>query len=164
MKRNSLTPKLFILNVWMWFTNFIATRNVLALHLVVWGDPRIPADLRNFLGIERWLLLSLPQKKHIREAKHSVMKYAHKLAMLLLVIVLLAMLLSDIVLGFHGTMIWVYSSIVVISLSASFLKPRMIHLGFASVGSSLFFFLVTNFGVWASASRIREVWFYWSKT
>ena len=68
------------------------------------------------------------------------------------VVPLLAMMASDLVLGFHGTMIWVYSSIVVISLSASSLKPKMMNLGFASVGSSLFFFLVTNFGVWLTSS------------
>ena len=51
---------------------------------------------------------------------------------------LLAMMLSDMVIGFHGTMIWVYSSIIIISLSASMLKPKMMHLSFASVGSSLF--------------------------
>ena len=62
------------------------------------------------------------------------------------IVPLLAMMVSDLVLGFHGTMIWVYSSIIVISLSASLLKPKMVHLGFASVGGSLFFFLVTNFG------------------
>ena len=65
---------------------------------------------------------------------------------------LLAMMASDLVLGFHGTMIWVYSSIVVISLSASLLKPKMMNLGFASLGSSLFFFIVTNFGVWITSS------------
>ena len=68
------------------------------------------------------------------------------------VVPLLAMMLSDLVLGFHGTMIWVYSSIIVISLSASLLKPKMMHLGFASLGSSLFFFLVTNFGVWMTSA------------
>ena len=68
------------------------------------------------------------------------------------IVPLLAMLASDIVLGFHGTMIWVYSSIVIISLTASLLKPKMMHLVFASVGSSLFFFLVTNFGVWITSS------------
>ena len=65
---------------------------------------------------------------------------------------LLAMMVSDLVLGFHGMMIWVYSSIVVISLSASLLKPKMMNLGFASLGSSFFFFVVTNFGVWSTSS------------
>ena len=68
------------------------------------------------------------------------------------IVPLLAMIVSDVVLGFHGTMIWVYSSIIVISLSASLLKPKMVNLGFASIGSSLFFFFVTNFGVWMTSS------------
>ena len=68
------------------------------------------------------------------------------------IVPLLAMLVSDIVLGFHETMIWVYSSIIVISFSASFLKLKIVHLGFASIGSSLFFFLVTNFGVWMTSA------------
>ena len=64
------------------------------------------------------------------------------------IVPLLAMLVSDLVLGFHGTLIWVYSSIVVISLCASMLKPKVLHLGGASLVSSIFFFVVTNFGVW----------------
>ena len=65
---------------------------------------------------------------------------------------LLAMFISDLVLGFHGTLIWVYSSIVIISLCSSLLKPKMLHLGGASLASSIFFFIVTNFGVWMSNS------------
>ena len=68
------------------------------------------------------------------------------------VVPLLAMVISDFFIGFHGMMIWVYSSIVIISLSASLLKPKMKHLAFASLGSSFFFFAVTNFGVWASSA------------
>ena len=67
------------------------------------------------------------------------------------IVPLLAMFISDLVIGLHGMMIWVYSSIVVISLTASLLKPKMIHLGFASLGSSFFFFAVTNFGVWVGS-------------
>jgi len=65
---------------------------------------------------------------------------------------LLAMILSDIVIGFHGTVIWVYSSIAVIAFSASLLKPKINYLGFITLGSSLFFFLLTNFGVWMTSS------------
>ena len=68
------------------------------------------------------------------------------------IVPLLAMLVSDIVLGFHGTLIWVYSSIVIISLCASMLKPKMLHLGGASLAGSIFFFMVTNFGVWVTSA------------
>ena len=68
------------------------------------------------------------------------------------IIPLLAMLASDLVIGFHGTLIWVYSSIAIISLCASMLKPKMLDLGGASLAGSIFFFIVTNFGVWMSHS------------
>jgi len=68
------------------------------------------------------------------------------------IVPLLAMLVSDVVLGFHGTLIWVYSSIVIISLCASMLKPKLMQLGVASLASSLFFFIVTNFGVWVTSA------------
>ena len=71
---------------------------------------------------------------------------------LAVIVPLLAMLVSDIVLGFHGTLIWVYSSIVIISLCASMLKPKMLHLGGASLAGSMFFFIVTNFGVWMTSA------------
>jgi hypothetical protein len=71
---------------------------------------------------------------------------------LAVIVPLLAMLVSDIVLGFHGTLIWVYSSIVIISLCASMLKPKILHLGGASLAGSMFFFIVTNFGVWMTSA------------
>lgn len=64
-----------------------------------------------------------------------------------------AMLLSDIVLGFHNTMIYVYTSfLLIVALS------RVVNFGKVSFGrtlsttllSTVLFFLVTNFGVWAS--------------
>ena len=63
-----------------------------------------------------------------------------------------AMLLADIFLGFHGTMIWVYGSLIIITI-IGFLLKRGVTLkngAIATIGGSLLFFLVTNFGVWAS--------------
>ena len=65
-----------------------------------------------------------------------------------------AMLLADLFLGFHGTMIWVYGSLIVIT-SMGFLLKNGVTLkngAIATLGGSLLFFLVTNFGVWASGS------------
>ncbi len=67
-----------------------------------------------------------------------------------LVIPLLAMLLSDMFLGFHDTMVFVYGSFLLTGLIGLFIKhhktPFMIIGG--SVVSSLLFFFITNFGVW----------------
>ena len=65
-----------------------------------------------------------------------------------------AMLLADVFLGFHGTMIWVYGSLMIIT-TLGFLLKRGVTLrngAIATIGGSLLFFLVTNFGVWASGS------------
>jgi len=65
-----------------------------------------------------------------------------------------AMLLADIFLGFHGTMIWVYGSLIIIT-AMGFLLNSGVTLkngAIATLGGSLLFFLVTNFGVWASGS------------
>lgn len=61
-----------------------------------------------------------------------------------------AMLLSDAVLGFHSTMLFVYGSFFLIALFGLWLKEHktVSHIVAVSLCSSLLFFLVTNFGVW----------------
>lgn len=63
-----------------------------------------------------------------------------------------AMLLSDIFLGFHSTMIWVYSSFAVIAIIGLWLKSHKTvgYIAATTVVSSIIFFIVTNFGVWAT--------------
>ena len=61
---------------------------------------------------------------------------------------------TDLFLGFHGTMAYVYGSLLIITfLGERWAKkpstPRIIVLGLAS---STIFFLVTNFGVWAQGT------------
>ena len=62
------------------------------------------------------------------------------------------MLLSDLWLGFHATMPYVYAALALVVLMGRFLHGRGLagHAGFSVSGSLLFFFL-TNFGVWLSA-------------
>ena len=65
-----------------------------------------------------------------------------------------AMFLADIFLGFHGTMIWVYGSLIIITTIGFLLKRGVTFRNGAitTIAGSLLFFLVTNFGVWASGS------------
>jgi hypothetical protein len=69
-----------------------------------------------------------------------------------LVIPLLAMFVSDLFLGFHSTMPYVYSSFFLTGLIGLWLRSHKNwkNVLAASLGSSVLFFLVTNFGVWAS--------------
>jgi hypothetical protein len=69
-----------------------------------------------------------------------------------LVIPVIAMLLSDFILGFHSTMIWVYGSFAVIALIGLWLKNHK-SIGYifgTAVVTSIIFFIITNFGVWAT--------------
>ena len=63
---------------------------------------------------------------------------------------LAAMLLSDLILGFHTTMIAVYLSFA-LTVGIGLLiarKPRLLTVAAASLGASLLFFTVTNFASW----------------
>lgn len=67
---------------------------------------------------------------------------------------LLAVILTDAILGFHDQILWVYGSIlftsIVIQTVGMKFSPGLLLKG--SLFSSLVFFLVTNFGVWFSGS------------
>ncbi len=61
-----------------------------------------------------------------------------------------AMFISDMIIGFHSAMIWVYSSFIATGFLGLWLRN---HRGagrtiLASVAGSVLFFVVTNFGVW----------------
>lgn len=66
------------------------------------------------------------------------------------IIPLLAMLLSDLILGFHSTMPFVYLSFLIMFFIGRLVRKKtsFIKLISASLTSSILFFLITNFGVW----------------
>ncbi len=63
-----------------------------------------------------------------------------------------AMLLSDMVLGFHSTMVYVYAALGLTVVMGFWLQRRrsITNVTLAAIGSSLLFFVITNFGVWFS--------------
>ena len=66
-----------------------------------------------------------------------------------MLIPLLIMIVSDLFLGFHKTMIFVYFSLVLTILLGSRIgKFNITKLFIYSLSSSLIFFIITNFGVW----------------
>lgn len=63
----------------------------------------------------------------------------------------LALLISDLALGFHSTMFFVYAATGMIALVATGTLRKSLswsRILVGSVSASLFFFAVTNFGVW----------------
>ena len=66
------------------------------------------------------------------------------------IIPLAAMLLSDLVIGFHSTMLFVYGAMLCTAGIGMLLrsKMRLFNIVGASLVASVLFFVVTNFGTW----------------
>jgi len=74
-----------------------------------------------------------------------------------LLIPLAAMFLSDVFLGFHKTIPYVYASFIIIALIGGIIKSnKWQSLLKASLVSSVLFFLITNFGVWMTGTMYQE--------
>lgn len=75
-----------------------------------------------------------------------------------LIIPLAALFLSDIFIGFHNTIFFVYGSFLLIGLIGIWLKSHKKPLPILATAllSSTLFFVITNFGVWLTGGG----WFY----
>jgi hypothetical protein len=60
------------------------------------------------------------------------------------------MLFTDFVIGFHNTMVFTYSAwaLLALAISLGFKKFSWSGMAVSSVGAALWFFVVSNFGVW----------------
>jgi len=64
---------------------------------------------------------------------------------------ILAMFLSDLIIGFHSQIYAVYITIIVLSLLGNMIKTKNIkNLAIIGFAGSLIFFMITNFSVWLS--------------
>ena len=76
-----------------------------------------------------------------------------------LILPLIAMFIADLFIGFHDTMIYVYGAFLLTGGIGLWLRKHKsggVVIG-ASVVSSLLFFLITNFGVWAQGMYARDL-------
>lgn len=74
-----------------------------------------------------------------------------------LIIPLSAMFVSDIFLGFHKTVPFVYASFLIIAIIGGLIKTNKWQSLFtASLVSSVLFFLITNFGVWVTGTMYAK--------
>jgi hypothetical protein len=74
---------------------------------------------------------------------------------------ILGMLLGDLIIGFYHVpvMLTVYASFALMTFVGGWLKEMQTHrMVLASLASSTFFFLTTNFAVWASADWYEKSW------
>lgn len=77
---------------------------------------------------------------------------------LAIIVPLLAMFISDIFIGFHNTLVYVYVGMIITSLIGigmrNNIKTGNIFVG--SVASSVIFYLITNFGYWATSMHFAN--------
>ena len=75
-----------------------------------------------------------------------------------LIVVLMAMFISDLIIGFYSSYFFVYFSLIlIIFIFSNFIKKiNFKNLLVLSILSSLLFFIVTNFGVWAMGSMYEK--------
>ena len=68
-----------------------------------------------------------------------------------LAVPLLLMIVSDMILGLHNVVAFTWGGFILITLLATPLKKHknVSGIAFGSIASSLLFYIVTNFGVWA---------------
>jgi hypothetical protein len=73
---------------------------------------------------------------------------------------LLAMIVSDAVIGFYSTMYITWGCFALIALASSLWlkKPTLIKGGIVTLCSSLFFYVATNFAVWVSSGMYPHTW------
>ncbi len=76
-----------------------------------------------------------------------------------LIIPLAAMFISDIFIGFHSMMPYVYGSFVLTGLIGMWLRTHknVQNVAAGALISSILFFLITNFGVWAGGMYARDL-------
>lgn len=71
---------------------------------------------------------------------------------------LIALFISDLFLGFHATMPFVYGSFVLIAMLGYILRKKvsLVKVGIGSLLGSILFFIITNFGVWLTSAMYEK--------
>jgi hypothetical protein len=73
---------------------------------------------------------------------------------------LVAMVASDLIIGMHSTIAFTWGSFVLIALIGMWISQRknVANVAFGTLGGSLLFYFVTNFGVWAATPLYSKTW------
>ena len=67
-----------------------------------------------------------------------------------ILILLLSFIFTDILIGFHSTVFFTWSSILIISLSSLIFRKSLIKRIFGALAGASVFYIITNFGVWTT--------------
>ena len=64
----------------------------------------------------------------------------------------LSFVITDMIIGFHGVMLFTWGSIILIGLGSKFFAKTILNRIFGSLLGVCLFFIITNFGVWTLGS------------
>ncbi len=75
-----------------------------------------------------------------------------------LLVVVFSMLISDIIIGIHSNMFFVYFSLILIIFTFNMLTKKMniLNVALLSFCGSLLFFMISNFGVWLNSTLYEK--------
>ena len=65
---------------------------------------------------------------------------------------ILCYLLTDLIIGFHSTMIFTWGSVIIIGLISKYFLKNVYKRVFGALLGACIFFIITNFGVWTLGS------------
>lgn len=79
---------------------------------------------------------------------------------LALILPLAVMVVTDLFLGWHGTILFVYGSFVLMVLIGRTLKDHITpgYIAGGGIGGAMLFFIITNFGVWLTSAMYPPTW------
>ena len=63
--------------------------------------------------------------------------------------VILALLFTDLIIGFHSTTIFTWGSVILIGLISKYFNKSIFKRIFGSFTACFLFYIITNFGVWS---------------
>ncbi len=67
-------------------------------------------------------------------------------------VVLLSLLFTDFIIGFHSTMFFTLGSVIIIGILSKYFCNSLITRIFGAITGAVIFYLLTNFGVWLNGS------------
>jgi len=67
-------------------------------------------------------------------------------------ITVLALLITDIIIGFHSIVLFTWGSVILIGLISKYFNKTIFFRIFGVIISALIFFVISNFGVWLNGS------------
>jgi hypothetical protein len=112
----------------------------------------------NFLKISIGIFIALAASRFIPHPPNftSLLALSFYVPALLgiryLPVLVIGFIITDLVIGFHGVILFTWGSVILIGLGSNFFARTILNRIFGSLLGASLFFLITNFGVWTLGS------------